>query len=270
MRNQLILSRRLAAVAAVGVVSCALGVATLHAADDASKADSAVGASASTSGGQQTVLFNGKDLTGWKTRDPAKKDLWKVAADAAVDPANPRALKASGQPSGEQAALVLEKSGPGGDLISEQEFGDGEFHVEFMVPRGSNSGFYLMGRYEIQVMDSFGKPKESLRPGDVGGIYATKAPGENAAKEPGQWQSFDVVFRAPRFDASGKKTEDALFVSVKLNGQTIHENVRAPKPTGSEIDSKEAPKGPIMLQGDHGPVAYRNITVKPLAMREGK
>ena len=72
------------------------------------------------------------------------------------------------------------------------------------------------------------------------------------------------------FDASGKKTEDALFVSVKQNGKTIHENVRAPKPTGSEIDSKEAAKGPIMLQGDHGPVAYRNITVKPLAMREGK
>ena len=73
-----------------------------------------------------------------------------------------------------------------------------------------------------------------------------------------------------RFDATGKKTSNALFVLVKLNGKTIHENVQAPKPTGSEIDSKEVAKAPIMLQGDHGPIAFRNVWVKPVAMRGEK
>ena len=86
----------------------------------------------------------------------------------------------------------------------------------------------------------------------------------NAAKAPGEWQSFDIVFRAPRFNADGKKTEDAKFVSVKLNGKTIHENVAAPKPTGSELPGGEKPTGPIMLQGDHGPVAFRNIRAKAI------
>jgi hypothetical protein len=127
-----------------------------------------------------------------------------------------------------------------------------------------------MGRYEVQIFDSYGKPKERLGTVDVGSIYSTRAPGENVSKPAGEWQSFDIVFRAPRFDATGKKTSNALFVLVKLNGKTIHENVQAPKPTGSEIDSKEVAKAPIMLQGDHGPIAFRNVWVKPVAMRGEK
>jgi hypothetical protein len=131
-----------------------------------------------------------------------------------------------------------------------------------MVPKGSNSGVYLMGQYEIQVLDSFGKKDDALKPGDVGGVYNTKAPTKNAAKAPGEWQSFDIVFKAPRFDAAGKKTANAMFVSVKLNGVTIHENVEAKAPTGGQLPGGEKPTGPLMFQGDHGPVAYRNVVVK--------
>jgi hypothetical protein len=204
-------------------------------------------------------LFNGKDLTGWKTRGAEAMASWKVAATVT---ANEKALTGAGEGGKPDAAMVLEKPTHGADIVSEQTFGDVELHVEFMVPKGSNSGVYLMGEYEVQVLDSFGKKDADLKPGDLGGIYNTKAPSTNAAKAPGEWQSFDIVFRAPRFNADGKKTEDAKFVSVKLNGKTIHENVAAPKPTGSELPGGEKPTGPIMLQGDHGPVAFRNIRAK--------
>ena len=216
-----------------------------------------------------TPAFNGKDLSGWKTRDPKSPAAWKVAADAKPDAQDPKKLVAAGEPAAGQAAVVLEKSGPGGDLVTEREFGDCEVHVEFMVPKGSNSGVYLMGRYEVQVLDSFGKKDADLKPGDVGGIYQAAAPKANHAKPPGEWQSFHIVFRAPRFGPDGKKTENATFVMVKLNGQTIHENVAVKGPTGGELPGGEKPTGPLMLQGDHGPVAYRNLTIKPTAIRGG-
>jgi hypothetical protein len=212
----------------------------------------------------QNPLFNGKDLTGWKTRGAEAMASWKVAAAVT---ANDKALTGTGAGGQPDAALVLEKPTHGADIVSEQSFGDVELHVEFMVPKGSNSGVYLMGQYEVQVLDSFGKKDADLKPGDLGGIYNTKAPSTNAAKAPGEWQTFDIVFRAPRFSPEGKKTEDATFVLVKLNGKTIHENVAAPKPTGSELPGGEKPTGPIMLQGDHGPVAFRNIRAKAIAMR---
>lgn len=218
------------------------------------------------------AAFKSNDLTGWKTRDAKKKDLWQLSGQVGLDPQDPKKLTSdpAAAVGGGGTALLLAKSGPGADLITERSFGDCEVHVEFMVPKGSNSGVYLMGQYEVQVMDSFGKKDADLKPGDVGGIYITKAPSTNAAKAPGEWQSFDIVFKAPRFGPDGKKTEDALFVNVKLNGKTIHENVRTPRPTGSELPGGERPTGPLMLQGDHGPVAYRNVTVKPTAMRDGK
>ena len=131
-----------------------------------------------------------------------------------------------------------------------------------MVAKGTNSGVYLQGEYEIQIFDSFGKADARMGSGDGGGIYSTKGPMVNANKAPGEWQTLEVVFQAPRFDASGKKTENAKFVKVVMNGKTIHENTEAPKPTGGEI-SREVPAGPLMLQGDHGIVAYRNVWIKP-------
>ncbi|MBU4461398.1 MAG: DUF1080 domain-containing protein, partial [Verrucomicrobia bacterium] len=158
-----------------------------------------------------------------------------------------------------------------GNLISTQEFGDVELHVEFMVPEKSNSGVYLMARYEIQVFDSFGvkEPHHS----DCGGIYQRwadnrgfegKPPRVNAARKPGEWQTFDITFRAPRFDANGKKTENARFVKVVHNGTVIHENEEVTGPTRASTFNDEKALGPLMLQGDHGPVAYRNLTVRNL------
>jgi hypothetical protein len=134
-----------------------------------------------------------------------------------------------------------------------------------MVPKSSNSGVYLMGRYEVQVLDSYGKGKDKKpTKSDLGGIYITSDPiAENYDPKPaGEWQTLDIVFQTPRFDASGKKTADAKFLSVKLNGKEIQKDVDTPKPTGSELSSKEVPTGPILLQGDHGPVAFRNLRVK--------
>jgi hypothetical protein len=140
-----------------------------------------------------------------------------------------------------------------------------------MVPKGSNSGVYFMGRYEIQILDSWGR--ESPRSGDCGGIYERwdtlrtspgyegHPPSVNASKPAGQWQSFDVVFKAPRFDADGNKIENAHFVKVVHNDITVHENVEVTGPTRASAFEDEKPLGPLMLQGDHGAVAYRNIWI---------
>ena len=161
--------------------------------------------------------------------------------------------------------------GKTGNLITEMEHGDLEAHIEFVVPKASNSGIYFMGRYEIQVLDSWGvkEPKYS----DCGGVYASCSdpkpdskgtpPSVNASKPPGEWQIFDVLFRAARFDASGKKVENARFIKVVHNGRVIHENVESPRPTCAALRLDEKPKGPLMLQGDHGPVAFRNIKFTP-------
>jgi hypothetical protein len=153
-------------------------------------------------------------------------------------------------------------------LISILEHGDIDLELDVMLPKGSNSGLYLQGRYEVQLLDSWGvkNPKFS----DIGGIYRNwenapgkiymgKAPLSNAAKAPGLWQNLKIAFRAPKFDASGKKIENARFEYVILNGVTIHENVEVPLPTGGPIEDNEKPLGPLMIQGDHGPVAIRNM-----------
>jgi hypothetical protein len=215
--------------------------------------------------GHEAVLFNGKDLTGWKLRNPDAKDTWVVVSDVKLDPADPKKLAGSGSGGNEHGVLFRQPVAHGSDLITEKTFGDCELHIEFMVPRGSNSGVYLMGEYEVQIFDSFGKQK--VAPSDCGGIYITKAPSENASKAPGEWQTFDITFRAPRFDAGGKKTENAKFIKVVHNGKTIHENVEAPKPTGSELPGGEKKVGPLFLQGDHGIVAFRNIRITPMDVK---
>jgi len=201
--------------------------------------------------------FNGKDLTGWKCRssDPAR-NMWKVGA-ATLDPNNPKAVIVA--PLGHDLINSKEHST---DLYTEQEFGSVRLTCEVLVPKGANSGIYLQGRYEVQVLDSYPKDKD-FSPGDMGGIYSQTAPKNAKYLKPGEWNTFDITFQAPKFDAEGKKTANATFVKVVLNGVTIHENVEAPKPTGGEL-GKEVAKGPLMLQGDHGAVAFRNIELTPM------
>lgn len=160
------------------------------------------------------------------------------------------------------------------NIFTEFEHGDLELKLEFLVPRGSNSGIYLQGRYEVQILDSW-KVNEPLF-SDVGGIYErwdeSMPEGEqgyegippkvNAGIAPGLWQEYHILFRAPRFDDSGNKTENARFEKVYLNGALIHENVEVTGPTRASEFTDEVEEAPIMLQGDHGPVAFRNIQYK--------
>jgi sugar phosphate isomerase/epimerase len=159
------------------------------------------------------------------------------------------------------------------DILSKQELGDVRAHVEFMVPKGSNSGVYFMGMYEIQVFDSWGVKEPTYS--DCGGIYERwndnrtpqgyegHAPRVNASRPPGQWQTYDVIFRAPRFNSKGQKISNARFEKVIHNGIVVHEDIEISGPTRASTYSDERPSGPLMLQGDHGPVAYRNIWIEP-------
>lgn len=222
----------------------------------------------------------GKDLSAWQGWQGSSVGDWKVAGGVSLAPGNPKAFRL------EDGVGIIANGDAGRtvNLFTKAEHGDVSAHVEFVVPQGSNSGVYFMARYEIQILDSWDaaadRPRENPSSGDCGGIYerwdARRGAGEegyeghapkvNAAKRPGEWQSFDVVFRAPRFDASGKKTANARFVKVLHNGVLVHENVEVTGPTRAspfEPDS-EGPAGPLMLQGDHGPVAYRNIRIRPL------
>ena len=163
-------------------------------------------------------LFNGKDTTGWKVKNASAKKTWEVVPGAQLNPDDPKRLIASKDGTG---VLLNGGDGKGSDIYTEKEFGDCELHVEFMVPKSGNSGIYLMGRYEVQVLDSHGKPNDKLGQGDVGAIYSAAAPSTNAAKPAGEWQTFHIVFQAPRFDADGKKTSHAKFLSIKLNGTEL-------------------------------------------------
>jgi hypothetical protein len=203
--------------------------------------------------------FNGRNLDGWTPRKTEGRMSRWVVGHATLD-REPERLKVTPLGKGEKTAKPeLIQPGGGTDLYTDQKFGDCTIEVEFMLPKGSNSGVYVMGEYEVQILDSFGK--EKVGPGDLGAIYRIAAPKENAAKKHGEWQKFVIDFRAPRFDEAGKKTANAKFVKVTLNGTLIHENVEAMGPTGGALTAKEAPTGPLMFQGDHGPVAFRNIKV---------
>jgi hypothetical protein len=206
--------------------------------------------------GKVIMLFNGNDLKGWKLRGDAKRSQW-VVGKAALDEKDSSRLLVTETPPG-KGELVDQKHSV--DIYTEQKFGDCTVEIEFMYPKGSNSGVYLMGEYEVQILDSYGRKK--VGPGDLGGIYATAAPRVNAAKKSGEWQKFVIEFRAPRFQG-GKKTSNARFVKVTLNGEVIHEDVEVKGPTPACLKGREVPTGPLMLQGDHGPVAFRNIRITP-------
>ena len=215
--------------------------------------------------GEDVSLFNGKDLSAWS--EPHGE--WSVVSAIALDAVNPKAF--TSQPG--QGVMLSSAAGKSANIISKAEHGDAEIHVEFTVPTGSNSGIYLQGRYEVQVFDNFGKA--TIAEHDCGAIYQRwdakrgkgnegyegHTPKVNASKAPGEWQSFDITFRAPRFDAAGKKIENARFIKVVHNGQVIHENVEMSGPTRGSKFEDEATTGPIVIQGDHGPVAYRNLKI---------
>ncbi len=159
-------------------------------------------------------------------------------------------------------------------LFTSWEHGDLELDIEFMMPKGSNSGIYFQGRYEVQLFDSW--QVEKAQSSDCGGIYERwdeskpegqkgyegHAPRINAAKAPGLWQHYHIIFRAPRFDASGAKVENARFEKVEHNGVIIHEDVELFGPTRAAAFEDEVARAPLMIQGDHGAVAFRNIKYK--------
>ena len=202
----------------------------------------------------------GKDLKGWLAKGPVEKSKWAVGI-AKVDPSDPGRLVVT-PATGKGPAELITAEGHGSDIFTKQKFGDCLVEIEVMVPKGSNSGIYLMGEYEIQVLDSFGRKR--LGPGDMGGLYGATAPRLNACKKPGEWQKFVIQFKAPRFK-DGKKVANARFVKIVLNGKVIHENVEMKQQTPGGVAGKEAPVGPLMLQGNHGAVAFRNfkITLPP-------
>ncbi len=205
-------------------------------------------------------LFNGKNLDGWKPKDE-KKSKWKVM-QVVVNDKEPTVFSKPATLSDRNDLVNLEGSS---DLFTTEKFGDVHVEVEFMIPKGSNSGVYLMGEYEVQIYDTFGKPNDQLKPGDMGGIYNTAAPKVNACKKPGEWQKFVIDFQAPKFEGD-KKTANAKFIKVTFNDTVIHENVEMTKGvTPGGLTGKEAATGPLMFQGDHGPVAFRNIKITPRA-----
>ncbi len=176
--------------------------------------------------GAPVALFDGKTLGGWKLRDPKKKNGWAVVDGelAVVDPKD------------------------NADLVSEPSFQDMKLHIEFKVDPKSNSGVYLRGRYEIQILDN-PDAKMALDSHGCGGVYSRIAPKLDATKPAGEWQSYDITF-------VGRQ------VTVVLNGKTIVQDV-VDGITGGAINPYEGEPGPLMLQGDHGKVRFRNIVVTP-------
>jgi Domain of Unknown Function (DUF1080) len=225
-----------------------------------------------------TGVAGGADESGWvdligeQGLDAWRRPTgdWIVGGDAAPQTEHPKLLAA--KPG--QGTLVNGTTGKTRNLLTTQKFGDVEAHFEFLVPKGSNSGVKFEGFYEIQIADSFGVARPTAS--HCGGIYPRAEmlpkyrhidegipPLVNAARPAGEWQSLDVTFRAPRFGRDGIKVENARFEKVVLNGQVIHENVQVKSPTGHVWRLPEVAEGPILLQGDHGPVAFRNIRVRP-------
>ena len=181
--------------------------------------------------GEPIQLFNGQDLTGWKLRNLRAAGCWSVDEGAMT---NSRGCV---------------------DLITEQKFMDFKLRLEVKLAdrainggNPSNSGIYLRGRYEVQILDDFGKPAESH---GMGSIYGFLTPSTNAAKKAGEWQTYEITL-------IGRQ------LTVTLNGQTIIDRQEIPGITGGAIDSAEGTPGPIMLQGDHGKIWFRNVVLTPV------
>lgn len=169
-------------------------------------------------------LFNGTDLSNWDFQKVDGENQWKV-----VD-----------------GVMVNEKAG--WNIYTKQKFKDYKLSLEVKIPPGGNSGIYLNGRYEVQVADGYGK---DVSEGGIGAIYGRAVPTSNPSKPAGEWQKFDIRFVD-------------YWATVTLNGETIVDNVLIEGITGGALDSRESEPGPIMLQGDHGPIEYRNLVLTPV------
>lgn len=173
--------------------------------------------------GDPVILSEGDFEAMWKVRDPNAPNLWTIKDG------------------------VLENTGKGTDIITVAEFTDFKLQTEFKYPAGSNGGIYLRGRYEVQIQDDYGKDPHSLY---IGGVYGFLTPSVNAGKPADEWQTYEITLIGRR-------------VTIVLNGQTVIDNQVIPGITGGALDSREDLPGPIMLQGDHGPVSFRNFSVTP-------
>ncbi len=190
------------------------------------------------------ILFDGKNLDGFTKRngDPA---TWPI----------------------KDGEIHVQR---GGGIFSKDKIGDAQIHVEFATPieakgkgqgRG-NSGVYVQGRYEVQVLDSY--ENKTYSNGQCGAIYGQHAPLVNASRKPGEWQSYDIIFRAAKYDDTGKKKTQEATMTVFHNGVLIQDHAAVTKRTTASPFEEGADKGPLYLQ-DHGnPVRYRNIWYRPL------
>ena len=169
----------------------------------------------------QPVPLIGSDLSGWRMRQDTDAGCWSVSDG------------------------ILKATPPCVDIVTDREFDDFQLRLEFRYPPGSNSGVYLRGRYEVQIQDDYGKALDPLR---LGGIYGFIAPTDDAARPAGEWQIYEIQLVGRR-------------VTVILNGTEIISNREIPGITGGALDSHEGSPGPLMLQGDHGPIEYRNIFI---------
>jgi len=188
------------------------------------------------------VLFDGSSFDGWQGRD-GSPSRWQVQDDGSV--------------------LVV-----GGDAMTRASFASFQLHLEFFCPvmpekagqARANSGVYLHGRYEVQVLDTFGQEPFM---GAAGAVYSISPPLVNASRPAGHYQTYDIVFRAPKLSPSGQVTVPA-YVTVIHNGVVVQNNLELPKVTPGGLDSSMVAAGPILLQ-DHGdPIRYRNIWVRRL------
>jgi hypothetical protein len=181
----------------------------------------ALAASRPAEWGAPTPLVNGVDLAGWQGRTGPAAPCWEVAGG------------------------ILATRGGCTDLVTRAVFRDFRLYAELKYPRGSNSGLYLRGRYEVQIQDTGGRALDPLR---MGGVYGFIAPSVDAARGAGEWQTLEVELVGRR-------------VTVVLNGTTIIDGQEIPGITGGALDSDEGAPGPIMLQGDHGAIELRNLTI---------
>jgi hypothetical protein len=212
------------------------------------------------------LLVAGIAVTAWAGTEFLPAKGWQEVGSVALDKNDPKKLVT--EPG---KGILFSPGGKTEYLLTKEKYVDVEVHVEFMIPKDSNSGVYFCGSHEVQILDSFGVEKPTYPGNACGGIYPEWVhnanvrghnPRVNASKPPGEWQTFDVVYRAPRFDATGKKIANARFVKVVHNGQVVQEDVEVFGTTRSGLPEKAA--GPLRIQGDHGAVAIRNIQIKPL------
>ncbi|MDO4557551.1 MAG: DUF1080 domain-containing protein [Planctomycetia bacterium] len=205
---------------------------------------------------QVTKPINGKDLGGWKLKGDREDASHWVIGKAQLNQDD--ATKLVVEPAQGEKAELINAEGHGVDIFTEEKFGDCVIELELMVPKNSNSGIYLMGEYEIQVLDSWGH--EKLSQGDFGALYSYAEPKVNASKEPGAWQTVRIEFTAPKFEGD-RKVKNAFVKEIRINGKVVQENVELTQQTPGGLTGKECAEGPLMFQGDHGPVAFRNICI---------